>query len=109
MNYQRGDIVWANLPEICPGIQAGKRPVLVISNDKCNQYSPVINVIPFTTKIKRRMPTHVEITGIDKLKDSVAMAEQIMLIHKDVLGQKITKCNSRTLGEIENAMYIQLH
>ena len=28
-------------------LQAGGRPVLVISNDKANEYSPIITIIPF--------------------------------------------------------------
>lgn len=40
--------------------QYGIRPALVVSNNQANQYSPVITVVPLTSRIykKRFLPTH---------------------------------------------------
>lgn len=49
------DIFMARLSEDTDGgsLQAGFRPVLIVSNDKANQYSPVINIIPITSKKRK--------------------------------------------------------
>ena len=40
-------------------IQGKNRPVLIVSNNSCNENSPVVHVIPITTANKSQMPTHV--------------------------------------------------
>lgn len=49
-------------PYNIPGdsLQSGSRPWLVVSNNSCNQSSPVITVVPLTTQNKVALPTHVE-------------------------------------------------
>lgn len=49
----RGDIFYADLGNITnTNIQTGIRPVLIVSNNKCNKYSPTIIIAPLTSKIK---------------------------------------------------------
>lgn len=50
------------VPYNIPGdsLQSGSRPWLVVSNNSCNQSSPVITVVPLTTQNKVALPTHVE-------------------------------------------------
>lgn len=65
-------------------IQCGRRPCVVVSNNICNQNSPVIHVVPLSTNIKRmEMPVHKYIkanTYNKLLLDSVALCEQVMPI-----------------------------
>ena len=42
---RRGDLYYAELDPIVGSEQAGTRPVLVVSNDVGNQYSPVIVIV----------------------------------------------------------------
>ena len=62
MKIERGDILMVNLGQV-PGtsLQSGIRPVVVVSNNKANTYSPVVTVVPFTSRVykKRYLPTHV--------------------------------------------------
>ena len=44
-------------------VQSGNRPVLVISNDMANRNSPIITVIPMSSKLKKLE----QITTIDKM------------------------------------------
>lgn len=86
----RGDIYKVNLG-ISEGssIQGGYRPVVVISNDKNNEHSNVITVIPLTSKIKKTfLPTHVTISGFGLAKESQAQAEQIRQVNKRELSDK---------------------
>ena len=59
-------------------LQSGTRPWLVVSNDKCNQASPTITVVPLTTQNKTPMPTHVEFHQAGK--DQTILCEQIRTI-----------------------------
>ena len=99
---RRGDIFWAELEgEAGSSMQAEARPVLVVSNNKANQYSSVITVIPITSKMgKTKLPTHVLIKECGLSKPSIALAEQITSINKDRLDRKI--------GSIQHTVYVGL-
>ena len=55
--------------------QGGGRPAVVVSNDMCNRYSPVITVVFLTTREKKDLPTHVQIKS--SRYDSTALCEQV--------------------------------
>ena len=84
-----GEIWMAQIPEKKGSIQGGHRPVLIISNNKNNQHSNVVNAIPMTTKMnKRNLPCHVEIWDYEKYglnAPSTIMVEQITTIQKENL------------------------
>ena len=44
-----------NLGQV-PGtsLQSGIRPVVVVSNNKANTYSPVVTVVPFTSRVYKK-------------------------------------------------------
>ena len=85
------DIWCADLPVI-PGshVQCGKRPVVVVSNDTANRYSPIISVIPLTTNLSRvDLPTHAVLRSRFLRRPSVALCEQIMTVDKSRLLERI--------------------
>lgn len=86
--YKNGDIYMADLPDDRGGsLQSGSRPVVIISNDLANAYSPVITILPMTSKTeKKKLPTHVVIKDCGLKKCSIVLAEQIMSINKNQLG-----------------------
>jgi len=101
MCYKRGDIFWAKLGEETEGsLQTGARPVLIVSNDKANEFSSVITIIPITSKMKKKLPTHVLIKECGLEKPSIALAEQITSINKERLERKI--------GSIQQTVYVRL-
>ena len=52
MKLNRGDIVIANLESVSKGsIQKYTRPYIIISNNKANQYSPVVTAVAMSTNI----------------------------------------------------------
>ena len=55
MKIGRGDILMVNLGQ-APGtsLQSGIRPVVVVSNNKANTYSPVVTVVPFTSRVYKK-------------------------------------------------------
>lgn len=104
MNIKRGDILVCNLSSI-GSVQSGSRPCLVISNNKANRYSPVITVLPITSRKKKLLPTHVPIT---LEVESYIMAEQIISIDKKQINGYYSYCDDVTMEMVESAMMIQL-
>ena len=108
---KRGDIYFAEIKTMTvSSIQGGRRPVVVVSNNMCNRYSPVIHIIPLTTSNnKKSIPTHVTVgTQCGLRMESIALAEQIQLVDKDCLTGQIGACDSNTLKAITSVTDIQL-
>jgi mRNA interferase MazF len=66
-------------------LQGGIRPCIIVSNNKACEVSPVLTVVPLTSKTKRPLPTHVELypsieSGISMT--STFLAEQITTINR---------------------------
>ncbi len=103
------EIWYANLPmKEGSSIQGGNRPVVIISNDVCNEVSSVITVAPLTSRMKRlNLPTHAVIDTPDG-GQSVILAEQIMTIDKDLLDNKLGKIKAHDMEKIEIAILAQL-
>jgi mRNA-degrading endonuclease toxin of MazEF toxin-antitoxin module len=52
---KRGDIYFVDFGKsIDTRKQSGIRPVVVVSNNKANQHSPIITVVPLTSKIQKK-------------------------------------------------------
>ena len=105
--------IWmADLGERSGSLQSGRGPVLIVSNDKNNRYSSVLNVIPMTTKMnKRNLPCHVEIHDYERFglnAPSTIMVEQLTVVDKKDLMFRIGKINDdRILMDICDAMAVQ--
>ena len=88
LEIARGMIVMVDLPLGNGSVQGGTIPAVVISNDKGNKFSPVLIVVPLTSRVKKFMPTHhtIEPSTINGLsKTSIALAEQIITVGKDMV------------------------
>ena len=62
MECRRGDIYFVDFGrDTESNLQCGIRPALVVSNNRANENSPVITVIPLTARTYKRphFPTHV--------------------------------------------------
>lgn len=104
------DIWYAVLPEI-PGshVQQGMRPVIVVSNDMANRYSPCITVVPLTTRRKKPLPTHVLLEGYGLDMVSLALCEQIISLDKSCLFRRLGRvCRPEDRAALHTAMAIQL-
>ncbi|MEC4817897.1 MAG: type II toxin-antitoxin system PemK/MazF family toxin [Scytonema sp. PMC 1069.18] len=82
----RGEVYDARLEPTEGSEQGGTRPVIIVSRDIINAYSPVVLAIPCTTyqSGKRVYPTQVLIQAPDGglIQDSVAMADQVRVLSK---------------------------
>jgi len=105
----RGDIYLVNLGEGVGSIQGGfMRPVIIVSNNKANSFSPVIHAIPLTSKAKRWMPTHCIIpTSVGLQRESTALCEQIMLLPVGKFTQKIGFCDDFIMSKVDEGIMVQ--
>lgn len=107
MEYYRGDIVKASASSMFDtSIQLGERPYLIVSNNYCNEHSPIITAIPLTSKSKKWLPTHHKfvMNGIA----NTALAEQITCISKSNITDYIDTIEDKDLKIIETKIKLQL-
>lgn len=107
--YPRRMEIWhANLPmNQNTSVQGGSRPVVIISNDICNQKSNIVTVAPITSRMKHlEMPTHVVIGNLRE-ENSMVLAEQIQTIDKSLLDKRIGSCAGME-DQIEAAILEQI-
>lgn len=113
-----GDVVWVDLGEAHGSEQGGIRPALIISNDKNNLYSPIVQIVPISSSRNKRehksyLPTHILIspeeigvTGISR--ESVAMCEQTKAIDKSRILDKSGHISSKyIISELNKGLTIQ--
>ncbi len=106
-----GDIYLAKLDDDDEGsLQSGTRPVLVVSNNKANRFSPVITIVPLTGNTgKRKQPTHVIISGCGLAGPNTALAEQITALNQTRLLKKIGSIRETVYErQIKEAIRVQL-
>jgi len=110
MIIRRGDIYWAKLPEQKGSNLIQKnRPVIVVSNDTANRFSPIVCIVPITGQCKKILPTHVRISGFGLLDTSTALTEQVMSVDKTILYNKIgTLVDTDEMQKIAQCLCIQL-
>ena len=84
---KRGNVFIADLSPTIGSEQFGKRPVVILSNNLSNKYSPTILIAPLTKVIKKEiLPTHIFIEKNEFLKyDSLILLEQLRTIDKSRL------------------------
>ena len=106
MSINRGDIFYVQPAYATGSEQASGRPAIVVSNDKCNQNSSVIEIVYLTTKPKADLPTHVTIRSANR--ESTALCEQITSVSVDRLGDYIGHITKEEASNLEIAMLISL-
>ena len=102
--YMQGSVwKWRNDNEQREGVQAGERPVMVISNNNFNAYSPSVNCVTITSQLKES-PVHVplRITA-----DSHIQCEQIHTLNKNDLTDFIGIVPNSTVTAVKAKLRIQ--
>lgn len=108
---KRGDIYYADLNPVIGSEQGGKRPVLIISNDIGNKYSPTVIVAAITGQIgtKKKLPTHTIVHNVNGLdKDSIILLEQIRTIDKQRLREHLGTLDRRFMDAVDAALAISV-
>jgi len=108
---KRGEIFTANLNPTEGSEQSGNRPVVVVSRNAINLYSPVVLVVPCTTDRGQRIyPSQVRIDAGDGglSQNSIAMAEQVRAIDQRRLSTFWGALPDVTLKKLDLALLIAL-
>lgn len=92
-------------------VQGKNRPWLIVSNDSCNQSSPILTAVPLTTQPKSDLPVHI--TFNDGKQPQTILCEQIRTISEQLLYNngsyyKYT-LSPDIMQEVDNALAIQLN
>jgi len=106
-----GDVFFASLRKE-DHIQGGIRPVVIAQNNAGNSHSPMIGIIPMSSKTEKAkyLPVHVVIpadedNGLNR--DSVVLVEQTNLISSKQLIGRIGCLKHMDLVRIKKAIDIQ--
>lgn len=86
-----------------PGVQNGERPILIVSNDTFNAYSPVVTCASITT-VPKVSPVHV---SIHVYEDSDIQCEQIHTVSKNELDDYIGMVPHDILKQVKEKLKIQ--
>lgn len=109
---ERGEVYDARLDPVEGSEQGGTRPVVIVSRDAINAYSPVVLAVPCTTyrENRRVYPTQVLVIAPDGglSNDSILMADQVRVLAKSRLLTLRGKLSSTTLGQLNQALVIAL-
>lgn len=93
-------------------IQRGKRPAIIISNDKACRYSPVVSVVPLSTqKTKRNLPTHYLLTCDERnrlRKDSTVLAEQILTVNRFQVERQTGSLSDEDMQAVDSRIRISM-
>ena len=108
----RGDVFMADLEPHEGSEQGGTRPVVVVSRDALNRFSPVVVICSITDAANKKKiyPSHVRVpAGSGGLAmDSVIICEQVRAISKTRLRHALGRFDKSILTGINTALKIAL-
>ena len=107
----RGEVWFADLSPSKGSEQGGMRPVLVIQNNIGNKHAPTTIVAPITSRLtKHLLPTHISLSvGEGGLRaESIVLMEQIRVVDKSRLLQKLGMIPSQKVLEVDEAIRVSL-
>lgn len=108
-HYKRGDVYLVDLNPSRGCEQGGVRPAVVVQNDSGNYFSPVLIVVPLTTKIKKEaLPTHCVIRNRCLSAPSMAICEAPRPIDKGRVRGYIGKLSQEEMENISHCLRISL-
>ena len=105
--FTRGDIVFVDNSIVKVGSeQGGGRPAVVVSNNRFNRTSGVIEIIFLTSHVKKPMQTHIIVHSGNRY--STALCEQIVSIDKSRVISICGRCTLREMTSIDEALHYSL-
>lgn len=112
MQITRGQVVWVELEGQGGSVQKGRRPYVVISNNKANTFSPVILGVPITSSnTKKKLPTHVSVTPEQEnglKRESLVTVEQIFPISKNSILSVVGQVSECVMIQVNEALKVSL-
>lgn len=103
---KRGEIYYIEKTVQTGSEQSAGRPAIIVSNDRCNLFSEVVEIVFLTTAPKVDLPTHVTIRS--SRKPSIALCEQVTSVATARIGGYIGTCTDTEMDAIDQALAISL-
>ena len=111
MNIKRGEIYLAALDPVMGREIAKTRPVVVVSNDKNNEFSGTVTILPITSKnpqLAYPFEVFLAVGTANLPKDSKIKADQIRTLDKNRIIKIIGILDKKDLEATDKAMKIHL-
>ena len=111
MNIKRGGVYLTALDPVVGSEISKTRPVVVVSNEKNNEFSSTVTILPITSKnIQKIYPFEVSLSkGAGNLpKNSKAKADQIRTLDKGRIVKFIGALEKEEMDLIDKAILIHL-
>lgn len=86
--------------------QHSDRPAVVVSNNKNNENSNVVEIVYMTTQPKTDLPTHVTVRSTGRV--STVLCEQVYSVSTERVGTYIGECSDKEMENIDIALMISL-
>lgn len=97
----RGEIRWADLNPVRGKEQAGRRPVLILSNDVFNERSGTVIAIALTSQPQRAgFPLTLELQSKGLPKKSWVKISQIRTLAVERIGRRLGKVSLEELAQV---------
>ncbi|MDQ3521153.1 MAG: type II toxin-antitoxin system PemK/MazF family toxin [Gemmatimonadota bacterium] len=101
MPIRRGEIRWADLDPVRGREQAGRRPVVIISQDVFNQRSGTVIAIALTSQPQRAgFPLTLELSSAELPKKSWAKISQVRTLAVERIGDLIGSASPEELARV---------
>lgn len=105
MEINKGDIVWVENNRVAGSEMAGTRPAIVVSNNKANQFAPVVTVVWLCSNERKPLPTHCMVKA---LKLSTAVCENVTTVSKERIGGYIRTATEDEVDAVDRCLRIAL-
>lgn len=97
----RGDVRWADLSPVRGHEQAGRRPVVILSQDVFNARSGTVIAIAVTSQAQKAgFPLTQELNLVELGKPAWAKISQIRTLAVERLGKRLARLSSQELSRI---------
>ena len=111
-NISNAAIILADIPYIdChPHQHFGTHFYVVVSNQKACTYAPVVQAIPLSSNIRRRLPVQIEVQAECFHRRTFALAEQLTLLPREILerGKYCGQLGEESMARLRHAIKLQL-
>lgn len=107
LKIHRGDVFYIRDSGYYVGSEMAKtRPAVIVSNEKNNQYSPLVEIVYLTTAFKKPLPTHVPISIYGR--QNTVLCESVYTVSKERIESYLCTLDMEEMALVDAAILISL-